>query len=117
MGRVVYSWFRNISPSSYGKNPPLAQVRTLQHQIAGLPEKASHNDLRNRQEEVLTQVAGVMQVDRNFLERGIVRKAVDTLTGSTLLPLDAANLGIALGVAPFREYLGLRVLGELTHKQ
>ena len=98
-------------------NEQWGQPKFLKESALQPPQNASDRELRTRQEEILTQVAGVMHVDGNFLERGIVRRAMETLTGITLSSLDAMNLGVALGVAPFREYLGLRVLGEVTQRQ
>lgn len=116
MGRVVRSWFKDIDSSSREQSLAAAQIQALQHQLARLSENASDKDLRNRQEEILDQAATVMQVDSGFLESGIVRRAVETLTGGSLSLLDSTNLGVALAVAPLREYLGLRILGEVVRR-
>jgi hypothetical protein len=116
MGRVVRSWFRDVDSSARGQSAAAAQIQALQRQLVHLPANASEKDLRIRQEEILDQAATVMQVDSGFLESGIVRRAVETLTGGSLSSLDTTNLDVALAVAPLREYLALRVLGEVARR-
>ena len=82
--------------------------------IGELPETSSSSDIRQREEELLVQVAETMHVDRTFVERGIVERALDGLDYEDLGPVDANNIRVALGIRPFRTYLGLRVLSTLT---
>ena len=53
--------------------------------------------------------------DPGFLDRGIVRRVLERLDYSDLGTVDRNNAEVALNVAPFREYLGLKVLSSLAN--
>ena len=53
--------------------------------------------------------------DPGFLDRGIVRRVLESLDYSDLGTVDRNNAEVALNVAPFREYLGLKVLSSLAN--
>jgi hypothetical protein len=115
LGRIVYTWLLSVGPFHSDRSASKVQIQHLRRQVAGLPEETSDADLRLRQEEILGEAAAAMGVDDRFLEAGIVQRAIGLFNEQTLSPVDAANLAVALGVAPFREYLGLRVLDEISH--
>ena len=79
--------------------------------LAGL--SPGSNDLRSRENEVLKQVAWLMNVDENFVKRGIVERVLTSLDYNALPTIDRYNVETALSTAPFREYLGLRILSSL----
>jgi hypothetical protein len=118
LGRVVQTWLHHMEPFGSERAARQGQIQRLRRQMAGLTDTATETDLRLRQEEVLGHAAAAMGVDDRFLEAGIVQRALGLLTperSAALSPVDATNLAVALGVAPFREYLGLRVLDVMTH--
>ena len=107
MGRVLQA----LEISGQQKHAVIQRMRVI---IGELPETSSPSDIRQREEELLVQVAETMHVDRTFVERGIVERALDGLDYEDLGPVDANNIQVALGIRPFRTYLGLRVLSTLT---
>ena len=56
-----------------------------------------------------------MGMDTRFLERGIVRRVLERLDYTNLSTIDRRNLEAALSVAPFREYISLRILSRLAN--
>jgi hypothetical protein len=67
-------------------------------------------ELRRRQDETLNRVAEVLHVAGPFLERGVVEQVV---AARPLSSVATHNLRVGLGMAPFRDYLALRVLATV----
>ncbi len=80
------------------------------------PEGARGSQLEQREEVLLNQVSTLMSVDENFVKQGIVRRVLESLDYHALEIRDRYNAETALGTAPFREYLGLRVLSSLLQE-
>ena len=82
--------------------------------VAELPSDATSFDFDQREKELLDEVADQMQIDNRFIE-GIVRRVIPVFDYSDLSTVDRNNTQVALNIAPFREYLGLRVLSSLLN--
>ena len=112
MGRVASVWLE--SPDVPFPRSPAAKRKLIDRMrflLAGL--SPGSNDLRSRENEMLKQVAGLMKVDENFVKRGIVQRVLTSLDYNALPTIDRYNVETALSTAPFREYLGLRILSSL----
>lgn len=95
-----------------GSDRPLVHdVGRLRRRIAGITDAGSDYEVQVRQKEMLRLAAHVMKVDSNFVDRGIVTRALDHKR--ELTNVDVGNLRSAMDVRPFREYLGLRALAAL----
>jgi hypothetical protein len=107
-------------------------AREWRCRIVGLQPGASDGELYRRQEEALCYAAKHLRVDprssldENFV-KGIADAAVDALRGVAALTIrergqsveptaQGRNLAVALNMGSFRQYLGMRVLGELERK-
>lgn len=88
----------------------------LRSQNPAGPEGAGGNELEQREEELLDQVSTLMGVDKNFVQQGIVQRVLASLDYNALETRDKYNAETALSTAPFREYLGLRVLSSLLQE-
>ena len=107
MGRVA-------RPFANTKEMPRV-IQTMQHQLAELPPASTSFDISSREEELLHEVSTQMGIDPGFLDRGIVRRVLQGLNYSDLGTVDRNNAEVALNVAPFREYLGLKVLSSMAN--
>lgn len=84
----------------------------IRRELTGLPDRSTDADVRRREAEILAEAAQLMHCDPNFLERGIVQRALAVRNLTELPVVHARNLRIALGVAGFRQYLLVRALSE-----
>ena len=89
-------------------------IRLTRCLVAELPPHATHFDFDQREKELLDEVASQMGIHDRFID-GVVRKALIHLDYSDLSKMDRNNAQVALNIAPFREYLGLRVLSQLLN--
>ena len=89
-------------------------VREMRDLIAELPSAATYFDFYEREQELSSQVSEQMRRDDKFID-SMVSKVLPHLDYSTLAPVDRNNAQVALNIAPFREYLGLRVLSSLLN--
>ncbi len=89
-------------------------IRLTRCLVAELPPNATHYDFDQREKELLDEVASQMGIHDRFID-GVVRKVLIRLDYSDLNKVDRNNAEVALNVAPFREYLGLRVLSRLLN--
>ena len=89
-------------------------IRLMRCLVAELPSDATHFDFDNREGELLDEVAYQMDVNDKFVDN-IVRKVLSGLDYSDLNAIDRGNSQVALNIAPFREYLGLKVLSRLIN--
>ena len=106
MGRVTYPW--------RGHPQIVDVIRTMRSLVAELPREATYFDFEQQEKELLDQVSEQMGIDDNFIAN-IVRKVLPNLDYSDLSTVDRNNAQVALNIAPFREYLGLRVLSSLLN--
>lgn len=90
-------------------------IKAMRQQLAELPPNSTSSDIADREEELLHEVSTQMGMDPGFLDRGIVRRVLQRLDYSDLGTVDRNNAEVALSVAPFREYLGLKVLSSLAN--
>lgn len=112
MRRVASVWFMSPNLPCPGKFADKRElIDRMRFLVAGLSPGSS--DLRTRENEMLKQVARLMSVDENFVKRGIVHRVLTSSDYSVLSTLDQYNVETALSTAPFREYLGLRILSSL----
>lgn len=107
MGRVLRTLNREPNMSRI--------VQVMRLQIAELPPGSTSRAIADREEELLRQVSTQMGSDPGFLDRGIVHKVLNAVDYSNLSTVDRNNAEVALNVAPFREYLGLKVLSALVN--
>lgn len=113
MGRVVRTWLDDTLVGEADKIEAVKTINVLRRRVTDLSDTAPESSLLQAQKNSLNKASEETKVDANFLERGIVERALHTLKGATLKAIDAANLNAALASAPFRNYLGVRVLGEI----
>lgn len=83
-------------PGAGGKCPPTDEFLTLAAQTMRVGPKAVADDY--------------------FVRGAVAEPAISTLRGGTLTPEVERNLGVALQVASFRQYLALRVLDEVDRQ-
>lgn len=86
-------------------------LRSLRRDLAGLDTKSAEREFPPRLREIARDAARLMQVDDMFLDRSVITSAT---SGAPLPLLHKTNVLIALGMAPFRDYLTLHVLGTLA---
>ena len=89
-------------------------IHEMRSMVAELPRGATYFDFEQQDRELLEQVSEQMGIDDNFIAN-IVRKVLPNLDYSDLSTVDRNNAQVALNIAPFREYLGLRVLSSLLN--
>ena len=106
MGRVTYPL--------RGYPQMVDVIRAMRSMVAELPRGATYFDFEQQDRELLDQVSEQMGIDDNFIAN-IVRKVLPNLDYSDLSTVDRNNAQVALNIAPFREYLGLRVLSSLLN--
>ena len=112
MGRVARVWIMSPNlPFPEGVADKRELIDRIRFLVAGLPPGS--DSLQRREKEILEQVSSLMSVDENFVKRGIVQCVLASLDYSELEIRDRYNAETALSTAPFREYLGLRVLSSL----
>ena len=115
MRRVARVWIKSIHlPFPGGVSAKRELIDRMRFLVAGL--SPGSNGLRRRENEMLEQVARLMNVDENFVKRGIVQRVLASSDYNELTTLDQYNLETALSTAPFREYLGLRILSSLLQE-
>lgn len=115
MRRVARVWIKSIHlPFPGGISAKRELIDRMRFLVAGL--SPGSNGLRRRENEMLEQVARLMKVDENFVKRGIVQRVLASSDYNELTTLDQYNLDTALSTAPFREYLGLRILSTLLQE-
>ena len=107
MGRVARTFSRTRELPSV--------IRTMQHQLAELPPGSTSFDIAGREEDLLREVSTQVGRDPGFLDRGIVHRVLQGLDYSGLGTVDRNNAEVALNIAPFREYLGLKILSSLAN--
>ncbi len=112
MGRIAKVWVMSPNLSFPGgateKRGLIDRMRFL---VAGL--SPGPGSLQTREDEMLDQVSKLMNVDENFVKRGIVQPVLTSSDYNELAPVHRYNVETALSTAPFREYLGLRILSSL----
>jgi hypothetical protein len=113
MGHVVRGWLEDVVPGDPGQMPVAEQLKRVKRLVAGLNVDANEAAVSSRQRELLGQAARVMQVDLRFCD-GTAQRAVRLLYDTSLKDVDLANLDTSLAVAPFRDYLGMRIVDALT---
>jgi hypothetical protein len=119
-GKLVLAWLRANGPPSSCRTTAALYARLLIRTAAGLSDRASEQEVRQRQIDALEQAAQTMRVDSrsavdpNFVKEGIADPGVNALQNGTLKRMQAINLAVALQVGSFRHYLGLRVLEKVV---
>jgi len=113
MGRVVRAWLDDTLVGEADKIEAVKTINVLRRRVTDLSDTAPESRLLQAQKDSLNRASEDRHVDPNFIERGIVEPALHTLKGAPLKAIDAANLNAALASAPFRNYLGVRVLSEI----
>ena len=114
MGRLLKVW--NGSPDLTFPGGATAKrdlIYGMRFLIAGLPVGSTDLQWGQQEQQLLDHVATLMSVDENFVRQGIVRRVLGPLDYNALNDVDRNNVEVALTTAPFREYLGLRVLSSL----
>lgn len=114
LARLLGAWCGGLGASA-DRADARARVRELRRAVAGLPPTAREDELSRQQVEMLARAGEIMEVDRNFLQRGVVEPALrNSSGGGRLAEIQDKNLRTALAVAPFRDYLALCVLGPIA---
>ena len=112
MGRIAKVWIVSPNlPFPGGASEKKGLIDRMRFLVAGL--SPGLGSLQTREDEMLNQVSKLMNVDENFVKRGIVRPVLTSSDYSELAPVHRYNVETALSTAPFREYLGLRILSSL----
>ena len=115
MGRVASVWIKSLDlPFPGGASAKRELIDRMRFLVAGL--SPGSDGLLRRENEMLEQVARLMNVDENFVKRGIVQRVLASSDYNELATLDQYNVETALSTAPFREYLGLRILSSLLQE-
>ena len=107
MAKVIQSYLRDTYLPSAGLQKGLGLANVLCCQVAQIEELQG---LAARRQELLDEVAGVMKVDPAFVERALIRRAVQSFRGGDLAPTDEDNLSLACDVAAFRQFLSINLL-------
>ena len=89
-------------------------IHAMRCLVAELPDNATHFHFDQREKDLLDEVSEQMGRDDKFID-SIVRKVLPRLGYFDLDPVSRNNAQVALNIAPFREYLGLRVLSRLLN--
>jgi hypothetical protein len=115
MGHIMRHWLNTKgTPEGYNRPRYLTVLRAqLKPQLAGGNGAAwTINDLLGRAAESMRSDPK-SPADDYFVKHAIADPAIATLRREPLLPAERRNLAVALQVAPFRQYLALRVLDEI----
>lgn len=112
MGRIAKVWIMSPNlPCPGGVSAKRELIDRMRLLVAGL--SSGSNGLQTRENEMLEQVARLMNVDVNFVKQGIVKHVLASSDYNELPAVHRYNVETALSAAPFREYLGLRILSSL----
>ncbi len=112
MGRIAKIWIMSPNlPFPGGATEKKGLIDRMRFLVAGL--SPGSGSLQTRENEMLDQVAKLMNVDENFVKRGLVRPVLTSSDYNELADVHRYNVETALSTAPFREYLGLRILSSL----
>jgi len=119
-GHIMRRWLQ-MTGAPEGRPVPF-YMQVLRHH----PKLRSELTVRDEEgkpletlEEILQAVTRKMpvgqraQADEYFVEHAIVEPAIRTLHNHPLTQDEKSNLAVALQIAPFRQYLALRVLDEI----
>jgi hypothetical protein len=108
MGRLLLLWLNSLPDA-----PTEEQLSFLERDIAGISADESSSSLVARKRHLLEEVATIMHVDPQFIERGIAHHALAALGDSDVSERELDNLSAGLGIASCREYIALQVISTL----
>ena len=112
MGRIAKVWIMSPNlPVPRGATEKKGLINCMRFLVTGL--SPGSGSLQTRENEMLGQVSKLMNVDENFVKRGIVQPVLTSSDYNELAAVHRGNVETALSTAPFREYLGLRILSSL----
>jgi hypothetical protein len=105
--RILKSWFAGYWVPAHGNATATTIVAAL---LLCLGELPSLQQLELEADRLRASVAETLAVHPNFVDQGLVNRARRHLSGQPLELHDRFNLGLTLGVEPFRRLLALRLL-------
>ncbi|MBI5016778.1 MAG: hypothetical protein HZB55_15000 [Deltaproteobacteria bacterium] len=105
--RVMRSWFRGYLVPAKGDAAATVYVASLLVCVGELPNVEALEATASTQ---LSLVAETLGVDPHFVDVGLLQRARQHLLGQPVESRARFNLGLAMGVEPFRRLLALRLL-------
>lgn len=106
MGYVLKQWIEEIGLPQWGKQLSWTLLENLQYTFAG----ASGSEEFRQNERKLLEEKVAININSAFVERSLIRSAIQLFQGQAIQDLERRNLAAALYTESFRRLLGIRLL-------
>jgi hypothetical protein len=107
MAKTVHAWIKRICIPQWGIAQSSTLIKQLLHEIAELHKQES---LAKKQNILIQELATVMNVDTNFIQRSLLERALPALHGHAIAPIDRENIAVAMQIEPFRRLQSIYLL-------
>ncbi len=116
MGKIIIAWLNDFYFPKFGKLGTKNMLQKIYFNIAEL-EDLSERGFRTKQKSILQEISETMKLDPNFIQIGLINRAIDSFMGKHLQPFDEANIALATSVEPFRRLLTIQILENIANRK
>lgn len=116
MGKIVVGWLNDFYLLKFGNIAAKNMLQDICYNIAEV-EDNSEKALQKKQKALLAEIAETMQLDQNFVQLGLINRAIESFNGKAIKPFDEGNIALAISVEPFRRLLVLEILKTIANRK
>lgn len=116
MGKILVAWVDNFYTSPQERLAVGKLLQKICYNIANI-EYASEQALQKAQKGLLQEIAETMQLDSNFVQLGLINRAIESFKGKVLKSFDEANIALAISIKPFRRLLSIQILETIASRK
>lgn len=116
MAKILDNWLREVYIPKFDKLAAENLIKEICYSFAEIEDK-SEQTLQKTQKALLVEISETMQLDQNFVQLGLINRAIESFNGKYIKPFDEANIALAISVEPFRRLLTLEILATISNRK